>query len=252
MIDGTGLVEFAQKFPERTFDVGIAEEHALTFACGLAAEGIKPYFAVYSTFLQRAYDNILHDMALQNLPVKICIDRAGLNYSDGPTHHGIFDVAMLSALPNLTFYAPTTYDTLRLALNEMNVINAPCAVRYSKGEEIEKIKNEFYREAPTSLSVKANFDDTNELDALIITHGSIALEAIKAKEALALQGKKVGIVLVERIMPYASLVDDLLKVITNNPIKIITLEEEIRTGGFGVTLLDKLSSFDIMKNNIGF
>ena len=99
MLDGTGLCSFAEKFPERTFDVGIAEEHALTFACGLAAEGMKPYFAVYSTFLQRSYDNIIHDMALQNLPVKICIDRAGLNASDGPTHHGIYDVAMLSHIP---------------------------------------------------------------------------------------------------------------------------------------------------------
>ena len=177
MLDGTGLCEFSQKYPERTFDVGLAEEHALTFACGLASEGIKPYFAVYSTFLQRSYDQIIHDMALQNLPVKLCIDRAGLNAADGPTHHGIYDVAMLSQVSNVTLFTPATYQALRQSLILSNSISTPCAIRYNKGEEREEIIKEFYSNGVGNLGIKTNFDDSSSLDGIIITHGSIAVEA---------------------------------------------------------------------------
>ncbi len=248
MLDGTGLVDFAKKYPARTFDVGIAEEHALTFACGLAAEGIKPYFAVYSTFLQRSYDNILHDMALQKLPVKLCIDRAGLNAADGPTHHGIFDVAMLSQVPNMILYTPATYETLKLALNEMQLIDSPSAVRYNKGEERREIVDEFYSVPATSLGIKTNYNDSEELDAVIITHGCIAVEAIKAKSILADENIKLGIILVEKIMPYKELADEISKNLPQKAIKILTLEEEIKAGGFGMMLLDKLAAKDIMKN----
>lgn len=248
MLDGTGLSNFAKIYPERTFDVGIAEEHALTFACGLAAEGLKPYFAVYSTFLQRSYDNILHDMALQNLPVKLCIDRAGLNASDGPTHHGIFDVAMLSQVPNMTLYSASTYSVLKMAIKNMNELDTPCAVRYSKGGEIAEIVKAFYSSNNQDLGIKLNYSNSEELDAIIITHGSIAVKAIEAKEMLAKDNIKVGIILVERIMPYNSLVEDILKVLPNKSIKIITLEEEIKAGGFGMILLDKLKSHAIMAN----
>ena len=248
MLHGTGLCEFAEKFPNRIFDVGIAEEHALTFASGLAAQGIKPYFAVYSTFLQRSYDNIIHDMALQGLPVKICIDRAGLNPSDGPTHHGIYDVAMLSQLPNITLFAPVTYQTLDMALDQMNNIDTPCAMRYNKGEEIHEIINEFYSNSSSSLGIKTNFSSAEELDAIIITHGCITKEAIKTKEILARDGILVGIILAERIMPYGDLTEDIVAVLPKKSIKIITLEEEIKSGGFGMMLLDKLSKFDIMNN----
>ena len=248
MLDGTGLVDFADKHPKRTFDVGIAEEHALTFASGLAAEGIKPYFAVYSTFLQRSYDQIIHDMALQSLPVKLCIDRAGLNAADGATHHGIYDVAMLSQVPNMTLYAPATYDTLKLALKEANNILTPCAIRYNKGEEKQEIIDEFYSNGIEQLGIKANFKDPESIDALVITHGSVACEAIKAKELLKSKGINLGIILVERIMPYACLVQDVLNFIPKKSIPVITLEEEIKAGGFGMMLLDKLSSNFIMDN----
>lgn len=247
MLEGTGLVDFAKEYPERIFDVGIAEEHALTFACGLAAEGIKPYFAVYSTFLQRSYDNILHDMALQNLPVRICIDRAGLNYADGPTHHGIFDVAMFSQVPNMTLYSAATYGALRLALNEMNALDTPCAVRYSRGEQRQEIVDEFYATETNTLGIKTNFDAEN-VDAIIITHGSIAAEAIKAKSILANDGIKLGIILVEKIMPYSELACEILKHIPKKCVKILTLEEEIKAGGFGMMLFDKLFESEIMNN----
>ena len=248
MLDGTGLCEFAQKYPERTFDVGIAEEHALTFACGLAAEGVKPYFAVYSTFLQRSYDNMIHDMSLQGLPVKICIDRAGLNAADGATHHGIYDVAMLSHIPNITLYAPTTYETLKLALHEMNTLDTPSALRYSKGDEMPEIVDEFYRDIPNSLGIKKNFDDAEELDAIIITHGAITCEAIKAKNILQNDGINVGIVLVEKIMPYSNLIDEIIGILPEKSIKIVTLEEEIKAGGFGMMLMDKLARYSVMEN----
>lgn len=248
MLYGTGLNDFAAKYPDRTFDVGIAEEHALTFACGLAAQGIKPYFAVYSTFLQRSYDNILHDMALQNLPVRICIDRAGLNASDGPTHHGIFDVAMLSHVPNMVLYTPSTYGVLKQALIEMNEQNCPSAIRYNKGEEHKEIIDEFYQNGIGDISVKANYTDPESLDTLIITHGGIAVEAIKAKSILSGEGINLGIILAERIMPYASLADDIIPLIPKKSMKIITLEEEIKAGGFGMMLLDKLKNKGILAN----
>ena len=249
MLDGTGLNQFSSKYPSRTFDVGIAEEHALTFACGLAAEGMKPYFAVYSTFLQRSYDNIIHDMALQNLPVKICIDRAGLNPSDGPTHHGIYDVAMFSHIPNITLFAPITYETLQKSIQEANDLTTPCAIRYNKGEEKSEIVREFYSSSSANhLGIKTNFSDSEMLDAIIITHGASTVEAIKAKEILNKKGINLGIILAERIMPYNSLVDDIAYVLPNKAIPIITLEEEIKAGGFGMMLFDKLNKKEIMKN----
>ena len=247
MIDGTGLEQFSNEFPDRTFDVGIAEEHAVTFASGLAAKGIKPYFAVYSTFLQRSYDNILHDMALQNLPVKICIDRAGLNYADGPTHHGIFDVAMLSQVPNMTLFAPVTYKSLQLALEKANSLNTPCAIRYNKGEEIEEICNEF-EDFGKTLAVKTNYSNPELLDAIIITHGSITIEAIKAKRILEAENISVGIILVEQIMPYNNLADDITKFLPKKAVKLISLEQEIKAGGFGMMLFDKLKEYEIMNN----
>lgn len=249
MLDGTGLCDFANKFPSRTFDVGIAEEHALTFACGLAAEGIKPYFAVYSTFLQRSYDNIIHDMCLQNLPVKICIDRAGLNASDGPTHHGIYDVAMLSHVPNMTLYAPSTYDTLKIALRLANDNNTPCTIRYNKGEEKNEIVEEFYRDhLSTDLTIKTNFYLGEDVDAILITHGGIAQKAIQAKRILDAEGIRLGIILAERIMPYNDLIHDILPYIPLKSMPILTLEEEIKAGGFGMMVVDKLSATDVCSN----
>lgn len=248
MLDGTGLCEFAKKHPSKLFDVGIAEEHALTFACGLAAEGMKPYFAVYSTFLQRSYDNIIHDMALQGLPVRLCIDRAGLNAADGPTHHGIYDVAMLSQVPNMTLYSVASYDALKLALSEMNSLNSPCAVRYARGGQKEDIVKEFYSKAVSSLGIKINYSDKEKLDIVIITHGNIVSQAIKAKEILSLEGINVGIILVERIMPYNLLISDIEAVLPVKEVKVIALEEEIKAGGFSMMLMDKLKEKNVMQN----
>lgn len=242
MLDGTGLLEFSRRMPDRIFDVGIAEEHALTFACGLAAEGMKPYFAVYSTFLQRSYDNMLHDMALQGLPVRICIDRAGLNASDGPTHHGIYDVAMLSQIPNMTLYAPVTYDALRRALAASVQTNSPCAIRYPKGGEHPEIVEAFYSTPAESLTIRKNYSDNDNIDTLIITHGQITLEALRAQEILDREGIRAGVILAERIMPYADLARDVAGAMPESVRRIVTLEEEIKAGGFGMMLRDTLDA----------
>lgn len=242
MLDGTGLLEFSRRLPDRIFDVGIAEEHALTFACGLAAEGMKPYFAVYSTFLQRSYDNMLHDMALQGLPVRICIDRAGLNASDGPTHHGIYDVAMLSQIPNMTVYAPVTYDALRCALAVSVQMTSPCAIRYPKGGEHPEIVGAFYSTPADSLTIRKNYSDKDNIDTLIITHGQITLQALRAQDILSREGIRAGVILAERIMPYADLARDVASAIPDSVRRIVTLEEEIKAGGFGMMLREALDA----------
>lgn len=240
MSSGTGLDGFRNKYPERFFDVGIAEEHAVTFAAGLAAAGKRPVAAIYSTFLQRAYDNIIHDVALQNLPVCFAVDRAGLNPSDGPTHHGIFDVAFLSQIPNIRIYTPATYDALRCALDEALTLDIPTAVRYPRGAESKLLKEHFYQGGASGVGVRCDFDKDEKPQAVIITHGRIAEEAIKAKKSLFDKGIRVGIILLEFLKPYgecAALID---KVIGGLDIPIITLEEEIRNGGAGMLICDEL------------
>jgi 1-deoxy-D-xylulose-5-phosphate synthase len=133
MREGSGLVQFSEKFPDRYFDVGIAEPHALTFAAGLACEGFRPVVAIYSTFLQRAYDQLIHDICLQNLPVLFAIDRGGLVGADGPTHHGAFDLSFLRCLPNLTIMAPADEAELRAMLTTGARLPGPAAVRYPRG-----------------------------------------------------------------------------------------------------------------------
>ncbi|MGN6842986.1 transketolase C-terminal domain-containing protein, partial [Neisseria sp. P0021.S006] len=133
MREGSGLVEFEQQFPDRYFDVGIAEQHAVTFAGGLACEGIKPVVAIYSTFLQRAYDQLVHDVALQNLPVLFAIDRAGIVGADGPTHAGLYDLSFLRCVPNMIIAAPSDENECRLLLSTCYQANSPSAVRYPRG-----------------------------------------------------------------------------------------------------------------------
>jgi 1-deoxy-D-xylulose-5-phosphate synthase len=133
MREGSGLVKFSQQFPERYFDVGIAEQHAVTFAAGLAVEGMKPVVAIYSTFLQRAYDQLIHDVALQNLPVVFALDRGGLVGADGPTHHGAFDLSYLRCIPNMTVMAPADENECRQMLYTAFTLDTPCAVRYPRG-----------------------------------------------------------------------------------------------------------------------
>lgn len=242
MSTGTGLDCFEKKFPERFFDVGIAEEHAVTFAAGLSANGMKPVFAVYSTFLQRAYDQIIHDAALQNLPMVLCIDRAGFNNADGPTHHGIFDVAFLSEIPSIKIYTPVTYkgleESLRRSLNDSCV----SAIRYPSGCENEQVIKTFYGgEDSEIIGIKTDFNADDVPENIIITHGRIVSECMNGEAKLRRNGTRSGIILCEYIAPYTSLADEIFDVIKNKNVKTVTfVEEEIRRGGFGMILSDEM------------
>jgi 1-deoxy-D-xylulose-5-phosphate synthase len=241
MSEGTGLESFRASRPDRFFDVGIAEEHALTFAAGLAADGYKPVTAIYSSFMQRAYDQVIHDIALQELPVLMCIDRAGLNAGDGPTHHGIFDVAFLSSIPNLTMYAPVTFAGLALSVRTALASGKPAAIRYPNGGESTRLKEAFYPDGEASdIGVRESDPACRELpDAVIVTHGRITLEALEARERLALEGIRVGILLCEYLKPYQRLAADVAARLPDG-VPVLFLEEEIRAGGFGMMLSDSL------------
>ena len=240
MAQGTGLEGFSKDHPERFFDVGIAEEHALTFAAGLAANGMRPVVALYSTFLQRGYDNVVHDIALQNLPVVIAVDRAGINAADGPTHHGVFDVAFMSHIPNLTVFTPTTAGALEAALDKAISLGTPCAVRYPKGCQNEEIKNHFYADGVyPEPSLRADFGKNDGIETLIISDGAVVVEAIKAKKT-AKNGKKTGIVLLECIKPYENIAVKIAILMPKSVKKIVFLEEEIKNGGMGMVLADAL------------
>ena len=249
MCDGTGLCDFKDRFPKRFFDVGIAEEHALTFAAGLAANGMKPVVAIYSTFMQRGFDNIIHDIALQRLPVVMCVDRAGLNPADGATHHGLFDVAFLSQIPNLKIYTPITNQTLEICLKQAIDEGIPCAIRYPNGCENDRVHSEFYSDnGITEISARSNFNRTAVLDTVIVTHGRMAIEALIACDRLKEQGKRVGVILLEMLKPYDVCADNVVKLLPDSQCGVILLEEEIRSGGMGMNLRDKLEQYDAMKN----
>ena len=237
---GTGLDGFESAYPDRFFDVGIAEEHAITFAAGLSANGYKPVCAIYSTFLQRSYDQIIHDAALQNLPMVIGIDRAGLNAVDGATHHGIFDVAFLSHIPGIEIYTPVTYEGLSASLRQAMESDKVSAVRYPSGSEQHILADTFYKNrAFEKIGVRTDAD--GQADVLYITHGRITSECLKAKEILNAIGILSKVALCEYISPYDKLAVEVLEIIKEtSPKAIVFVEEEIKAGGFGMMLAENL------------
>ncbi len=237
---GTGLDGFERQYPDRFFDVGIAEEHAITFAAGLSANGYKPVCAIYSTFLQRSYDQIIHDAALQKLPMVIAIDRAGLNAADGATHHGIFDVAFLSQIPGVEIYTPVTYEGLSASLERAMSSDKVSAVRYPSGSAQQTLSDTFYKDRNfESIGVRTDLD--GQADALYITHGRIASECLKAKGILSACGVSSKVALCEYISPYDKLAGEIFEIIKEtSPKAIIFVEEEIKAGGFGMMLAENL------------
>lgn len=235
---GTGLAEFERSYPERYFDVGIAEAHAVTFSAGLAAGGFKPFTAIYSTFLQRAYDSIVHDVALQNLPVKMFIDRAGLAVSDGATHHGIFDVAFLSQIPDMEIIAPVDYESLKKSIEYAYSADSPIAVRYPNSAEIPIIAGHFnyYNE---KCGIRSDFDPAMPPRNIYVTYGLIAEKVIEAKNILAQAGVDVGIVLVERIKPYDNTVA-FVKSLLSPGTHVVYVEEGIKNGGAAMITAEAL------------
>jgi 1-deoxy-D-xylulose-5-phosphate synthase len=235
MEDGTGLTQLKQEFPSRFFDVGIAEEHAVTFAAGLAKAGAKPFVAIYSTFLQRAYDQILHDVCLQNLPVRFMIDRAGLVGEDGPTHHGVFDLSYLRTMPNMVIMAPKDGNELRHMIKTAIEYDAgPIAVRYPRGDGLTSdLGGE-----PMALPIGSWEPLTDGHSAVVLAVGSMVYPALKAAELLRGQGLCVSVVNARFIKP---LDKRFMEGLTQRFHHIITVEENVLAGGFGSAVVEYLS-----------
>lgn len=230
MQEGTGLSPFAAQYPKRFFDVGIAEGHAITFAAGLAAGGARPVVALYSTFLPRALDHLLHDVALQGLPLVLALDRAGLNHTDGATHHGILDVAMLSALPHVRILAPVTPKGVARALEDALAFEGVAALRYPAGTAEPALLSAFYGDGEEGATSVRVFDAAEQPVLTVVTHGRIAAEAVCAARALADAGIAVRVLLCEYLAPYGALAAEVAPLLAGN---LLLLEEELGSGGFG-------------------
>lgn len=234
MASGTGLTAFAKKFPDRFFDVGIAEGHALTFAAGMAARGLKPVVAIYSTFLQRGIDQIIHDICLQNLPVVIAVDRAGLVGEDGPTHHGVFDIPLLRTIPNLIMMQPKDGRGLPGLLATALSHSGPAVVRYPRGETgLQKIDKTI---TGIPLGESELIRDGN--DGMIWSIGEMVMVAEAAAELLKLRGLEFGVVNARFIKP---LDRDRLLGAARAGKKIVTLSEDALAGGFGSAVWECLN-----------
>lgn len=225
MVPGTGLKRFGNMFPERLFDVGIAEEHAVTFAAGLALGGLCPVVAIYSSFLQRAVDQILHDVCMQNLPVVFAVDRAGLVGSDGETHHGCFDLSYLSMMPNMTVMAPKNKwelsDMLKFAIRQ----KSPVAIRYPRGEAYTGLED--YR-APIEMGKAEILEKGKEIAILAV--GNMVRTAVQVTENLRNRGYEPTLVNMRFVKPLDM---DLLEILREDHSLIVTLEENVKSGGFG-------------------
>lgn len=225
MPDGTGLKRFHNIYPDRFFDVGIAEEHAVTFAAGLAAGGLKPIVAVYSSFLQRAYDQILHDVCIQNLPVVFAIDRAGLVGSDGETHQGIFDLSYLSSIPNMHIMAPKNKwelsDMMKFAVD----FNAPIAIRYPRGEAYDGLM-EF--RAPIEYGKSEMIESESEIALFAV--GSMVKVAVAVRRALKNKGHACSLINARFVKPIDK--EAVARAVRNHKL-IVTMEENVASGGYG-------------------
>jgi 1-deoxy-D-xylulose-5-phosphate synthase len=233
MPSGSGLIECFKTYPDRFFDTGIAEQHAVTFAAGLAAGGIKPFLFIYSTFLQRGYDQVIHDIALQNLPVVICIDRAGLVGEDGPTHHGAFDISMLRCIPGIQLLAPATAEELHSMMHAAVQANHPVAIRYPKG-------------AVPQLSIQSEHKNPIKNTGICLKKGakiallSTGVATAMAHEAFQLKPSPAS----HYHFPLINSVsEDRVKELAENYTHIITVEDGAIIGGFGESWSEKLYSY---------
>lgn len=236
MCDGTGLIEFSKKFPDRCFDVGIAEEHGVTFAAGLAKVGARPLVAIYSTFLQRAHDQIIHDVALQDLPVIFCLDRAGLVGEDGPTHHGAFDIAYLRKVPGMTVMAPRDGRELDLMVKyAYGHHTGPIAVRYPRGAVAEETMGSLSQIAPRPIQPGKAEVLREGKDVLILALGSMVYPAYEAAGLLEKEGIEAAVVNARFAKP---LDEPCILSLAEGKSVVLTVEEGALTGGFGSAVLE--------------
>ena len=233
MPDGTGLKRFKNAYPDRFFDVGIAEEHAVTFAAGLAAGGLKPIVAIYSSFLQRAYDQIVHDVCIQNLPVVFAIDRAGLVGSDGETHQGIFDLSFLSSIPNMHIMAPKNKWELSDMLKFAVAFDGPIAIRYPRGEAYDGLKE--YRQMVSLGKAEWLYE---EEEIAILAVGSMVKTGLQVYEKLKAAGHKCSLCNARFVKPID---EEMVDRAAKNHKVIVTLEENVLSGGFGEKVCNYIS-----------
>jgi 1-deoxy-D-xylulose-5-phosphate synthase len=241
MLEGTGLIKCKQRFPDRTYDVGIAEQHAVTFAAGLACEGLRPVCAIYSTFLQRAYDQIIHDVALQGLPVTFALDRGGLVGADGKTHQGAFDLAYLRCVPNVLVMAPADENEMRHMLATALAHHGPAAFRFPRGSGLGAPL-----ESPTALPIgKARLvrNGGPRADVLVLSAGTPLASALAAAEALAGEGLSATVVDARFVKP---LDEELVCSLAAQARRVVTVEEAALAGGFGSAVLEALERHGVL------
>lgn len=237
MPDGTGLKRFANMYPDRFFDVGIAEEHAVTFAAGLAAGGLRPIVAIYSSFLQRAYDQLIHDVCIQNMPVIIAVDRAGLVGSDGETHQGLFDLSFLSSMPNMTVMAPKNKWELSDMLKFALTMESPVAIRYPRGLAYDGLEE--YRTPVIYGKSEVIFE---EEDIALVAIGSMVQTAEVVRHNLKERGFSCSLVNARFCKPID---EECIKELSSRHKLIVTLEENVRSGGFGEKVLEYCTDYEL-------
>lgn len=241
MPHGTGLSEFAERFPDRFFDVGIAEQAAVSLAAGLALAGLRPVVAIYSTFLQRAYDQVVEEVALQGLPVLFCLDRAGIVGEDGPTHHGLLDLSYLRAIPNMTVAVPKDEGELRrLLYTALGRDDGPVAIRYPKGKGIGVPLEDY--PSPVEWGRWEVLKEGRDL--VFVAAGPLVWEALSAADALAAKGISVGVVNARFVKP---LDEGLLLRLCEDYKAVVTLEENVIHGGLGSAVLEALAAHGVQK-----
>jgi 1-deoxy-D-xylulose-5-phosphate synthase len=233
MPDGTGICEPLEKFPKRSFDVGIAEQHCVTFAAGMSCEGLIPVCAIYSTFLQRAFDQLVHDVCIQNLNVKFCLDRGGIAGGDGPTHHGLLDIAYLRAIPNIVIMAPRDEGEMRDMMLTMIEHSGPTAMRYPRGNGIGA---DIERE-PQVLEIGKGEILRDGGDIAIVAYGSMVHPSLEAAENLSRDGIETTVVNARFVKPLDS---ELLLALARTKRLIVTVEEAYLSGGFGSAVMELL------------
>jgi len=246
MLEGTGLIKCQQRFPDRTYDVGIAEQHAVDFAAGLACEGVRPVVAIYSTFLQRAYDQIIHDVALQRLPVTFALDRGGLVGADGKTHQGAFDLSYLRCVPNLVVMAPSDENELRLALATSLRHDGPVAFRFPRGSSLGQALEPFPQ--PVAIGEARLLRRTGPRpDVLIAAAGTPAHAALAAAEQLAAEGIEAAVVDARFVKP---LDEETICGLAAAARRVVTVEENALAGGFGSACLEAFDRAGLLEKGL--
>lgn len=238
MLEGTGLVKFQEEFPERTYDVGMAEQHAVTFSAGLAAEGMKPVCAIYSTFLQRAFDQVLHDVCIQKLPVTLALDRAGIVGEDGPTHNGVFDLAYLRCIPNLVVMAPADSEELRRMLATAIAHPGPAALRFPRATAEGSVGDTPPEPYPVGQGVRLREGG----DVALVAIGSMVMPSLRAAEILSAEGIEATVVNARFVKPLDT---ELLTAVAEDVQHIVTVEEGCLMGGFGSAVMEAFESRDL-------